>query len=111
MINSFENKVVGVCIIKELTNIPCPSCGSTRSVIALSNGSFIDAFLINPFGYLIVGIMLIAPVWIVFDLIIKKESFLTFYKKLEFNLQKPRVAIPLILLVVSNWIWNITKGL
>lgn len=109
--NLTENKSVDVCLIKHTTNIPCPSCGSTRSVISLAEGRFIDALLINPLGYLISIIMLLTPFWILTDVLTKKDTLLKFYQKTETYLKKPQFAIPLIVLVIINWIWNITKGL
>ena len=100
-----------VCLIKNVTGIPCPSCGSTRSVIAITHGNFFDALSLNPFGFLIAFIMLILPLWIILDILRRNDSLYSFYKRLETFLKKPRYAVPLILLVLLNWIWNITKGL
>ena len=63
------------CIMKRLTGIPCPSCGSTRSIILLIKGNFAEAFKLNPLGYIIALIMLIMPLWIIRDLIMRKNSF------------------------------------
>jgi hypothetical protein len=109
--NITETKSVEVCIIKQLTNIPCPSCGATRSVILLTKGDFIGAFNFNPIGYLVAMMMLITPIWIVVDIIKSTKTLFNFYLKIETYLKKPKIAIPLILLVIINWIWNITKGL
>ena len=109
--NITENKSVEVCLIKHLTNIPCPSCGSTRSVISLTKGDFIGALYFNPIGYLVTIIMLIAPIWIIADTIKRTKTLFDFYLKTETYLKRPKIAIPLILLVIINWIWNITKGL
>mgnify|MGYP006179307239 CR=1 FL=1 len=105
------SKAVGVCIIKQVTNIPCPSCGTTRSVVSLTKGDIIEALNINPLGFLVAFIMLLAPFWIIADLLTKNSTLFDFYQKLETYLKKPKYAIPLILLVIINWIWNITKGL
>lgn len=105
------NKTVEVCLLKHATDIPCPSCGSTRSVVSLLNGRYGDAFLLNPLGYVIALIMLIAPVWMAVDLTRKSNSLFNFYQKLEAGLRKPKYAILLLLLIMLNWIWNITKGL
>lgn len=105
-----EHKSVEVCLIKHVTNIPCPSCGSTRSIISLTKGNFVEAFYLNPIGYIIALIMLIAPIWIIADIILRKNSLFVCYQKIESHLRKPKYAIPLILLVIINWIWNITKG-
>jgi hypothetical protein len=109
--NITEKKSVEVCLIKHVTNIPCPSCGSTRSVISLTKGDFIGALNSNPIGYLVAIIMLIAPIWIITDTIKKTKTLFDFYIKIETYLKRPKIAIPLTLLVIINWIWNITKGL
>lgn len=109
--NFTEKQSVEVCLIKHVTNIPCPSCGSTRSVISLTKGDLIGALNSNPIGYIVAVIMLIAPIWIIADTVKRTKTFFDFYLKLETYLKKPKIAIPLILLVIINWIWNITKGL
>lgn len=106
-----DNPSVEVCIIKHTLNIPCPSCGSSRSVISLLNGNFTEAGLINPLGYLIAIIMVSTPLWIAYDLSTKRKTLFEFYQKTESFLKKPLYATPLILLVIINWIWNITKEL
>jgi len=55
--------------------------------------------------------MLVAPIWIVADMIFRDNSLFKCYQKIENQLKKPKYAIPLILLVIINWIWNIKKGL
>lgn len=109
--NITENTSVEVCLIKHTTSIPCPSCGSTRSIISLTKGNLVEAFGINPIGYVVAIIMLFAPVWIIADMILRNNSLFKFYQIIEHHLKKPKYAIPLILLVIINWIWNITKGL
>ena len=108
--NVNENKSLDICLIKIATNIPCPSCGSTRSVVSLIKGNFVEAFDLNPIGYIVALIMLIAPVWIIVDIILRNNSLFVCYQKIESHLKKPKYAIPLILLVIINWILNITKG-
>lgn len=104
-------KPIEVCLIKRFTNIPCPSCGSTRSILSLTKGNFNEAFSINPMGFLIALIMFLSPLWIIADIAIKKNTLFNFYQRLETHLKRVRFAIPLLLIVIVNWIWNITKGL
>ena len=106
-----KNNSVEVCAIKYVTNIPCPSCGSSRSVISLLKADFIGAFKFNPLGYLIAVIMLITPIWAVTDIMKKKQTLFDFYLKIEKYIRNPNIAIPLILLIITNWIWNIVKEL
>lgn len=109
--NRAENKSLEVCWIKCTTNIPCPSCGTTRSVISITDGNFRKAFEYNPIGFIISLIMIISPTWIISDVIFKNNSFYKCYVFFEFQLKKPKYATPLILLVIVIWVWNITKGL
>lgn len=99
------------CLIKHVTDVPCPSCGATRSVISLTQGNFIEALYINPIGIIVAGIMVITPLWILFDLLKRRSTLFDFYQKAESHLRRPQYAVPLILLVVANWVWNIIKGL
>jgi hypothetical protein len=108
--NTFE-KPLEACIVKNITTIPCPSCGSTRAIIALAKGNVIEALHINPMGFLVAFIMFFAPLWILADLLTSRRSLFDFYQKIETNLKNPKIAVPLILLVVLLWVWNITKGL
>lgn len=108
---SNTNSGIEICTFKRLTTLPCPSCGSTRSVIALLTGDFQKALLINPLGILIAVVLLVLPFWLLYDLILKKETFLKFYKDAEQFLRIPKIALLFALLVLINWIWNIIKDL
>lgn len=101
----------GVCLFKRITNIPCPSCGSTRSVLSLLKGDILGALYWNPFGILIMTVLTVAPFWIIYDLISRNSTFLNVYLKGELLLKRKWIALPAILLVLCNWIWNISKGL
>lgn len=106
-----EESTVSLCPIKNVTGYPCPSCGSTRAVLLLLKGEFVQSLWLNPFGIIVAGIMAVFPVWILTDIVLKKESFLNAYKKAETIIRKPGLAIILILFVVLNWIWNLYKNL
>jgi len=101
---------VNTCLFKNLTTIPCPSCGSTRSVIYLLQGRFADAFLLNPIGYLFIPFLTLTPTWIVIDWISNKDTLYKFYRKTELFIQKKTVSWLLIILILVNWIWNIVKN-
>jgi len=100
-----------VCLFKYLTNIPCPSCGSSRSVMAILNGDIHEAVWLNPLGFLILAIMIISPFWITGDVLLNRSSFLHFYQYIEILFKQKRIAIPAIMIVLINWIWNIKKNL
>jgi len=99
------------CLFHKITHIPCPSCGSTRSVLLLLNGDLSGAFYANPFGFIIFTALVLLPLWLVFDCIFRKDSFFRFYKNTETALRKKYIAIPALAIVIINWIWNIHKYL
>lgn len=106
-----ENDMFRVCIIKNATGFPCPSCGTTRAFALLLKGQLIESVLVNPFGILVAIIMTIFPIWVLMDVVLKNETFLKVYKKSEDIIRKPWLAIVLLFLVLLNWIWNINKHL
>jgi hypothetical protein len=65
----------------------------------------------NPFGILSAAILLAVPVWLIYDLISKKQTLLDFYKKAEQTMSIRWIAILLVALVLANWMWNIYKHL
>lgn len=101
----------GVCLFKQVTGIPCPSCGTTRSVLSILKGDILEGILWNPFGIIIILILFIFPVWIILDVLSRKDTLFNVYNQTELFLKRKWIAIPAILLVLVNWIWNIVKGL
>ena len=97
------------CLFRKITGIPCPSCGTTHSVLSIIKGDFGVAFYQNPFGFLLAMMLVVIPVWIIIDLITRRESFLLFYKRAENFLRMRWVAIPAIILVLVIWILNIIR--
>ena len=102
---------LSLCMIKDVTGYPCPSCGSTRAIKLLFQQRWFDSLYMNPFGIIVALMMVTVPIWIVIDLVFKKETFFKAYKKTEAIIRKPWIAIVLILLVLLNWIWNLYKNL
>lgn len=100
-----------VCLIRHFVHIPCPSCGSTRSVLALMQGDLAGGLYWNPLGFVIFSVLVIAPFWIGYDLLLKKDTLYHFFRLFEETLKRKWVAIPAILLILINWAWNIVKGL
>jgi len=106
-----DGQWAGTCPFRHVTGMPCPSCGSTGSVLSLISGDIGAALYSNPAGFLIATIMFIIPLWIIVDLLSRKSTFHRFYINAEKRLANRRLAIPAVLLVVVNWIWNFYKYL
>lgn len=100
-----------VCLIKTVTGVPCPACGTTRAIDALLSGHLTGSVMLNPFGLFVFLAMVVIPAWILLDLFFGKTTFYAWYTRAESFLRKRYVAIPLVILVICNWIWNIYKGL
>lgn len=100
-----------LCFFKTVTGLPCPACGSTRSVLSLFNGNFSEALKINPLGFIIAAILMITPVWLLYDLTCGRSTLYNSYLEAERILRRRLIAAPLIVILLINWAWNIAKGL
>jgi hypothetical protein len=105
------NNTYTICFFRNTTGIACPACGSTNAVIALLKGNLLQAISINALSLIILPLLFILPIWIIYDLFTKKQSFYNCYNLAEQILKRKQVAIPIIILVLFFWIWNIKKHL
>ena len=103
------NSGMNLCLFKRVTGIPCPSCGTTRSLLYISKLEPGQALFANPFSFILAFAILVFPFWVLYDVVTRKSSFYTFYGNTESFIQKRWVALPLIVLVLANWFWNIHK--
>ena len=74
---NFSDSIEGhtVCLFKNTTGIPCPSCGSTRATLHLLHGRLMSSILINPFGILTNLLIIFSIFWMIIDIIKNKETF------------------------------------
>ena len=100
---------IDMCLFRRVTGLPCPSCGTTRSVLSISHLHFADALYYTPIGFIMVLGLLLLPLWIIADIVSRKSSFHRFYISSEVMVRKKWVAISLVCVVAGNWIWNIYK--
>ncbi|AXG74633.1 DUF2752 domain-containing protein [Flavobacterium arcticum] len=106
-----KHSSMSACFFKNITGVPCPSCGNTRSILSLIKGNFNNAIFINPLGFIVAGIMFIFPFWLLYDISLKKNTLHKSYLYFEKTIKIKPIAIVLIILLIANWIWNIQKGL
>lgn len=112
ILDYFNSSEITVCPFKLVAGYPCPSCGTTRSITALLHGNILEAFMINPLGIVSSLLILSVVILLTLDLLTKKDYYFRVYCQVEKFLQTHQVfSIVLILLVITNWIWNISKGL
>jgi len=109
---SQHSAMPSVCLFKEVTGLPCPSCGTTRSLLLLMNGEFRASLLMNPLGLLLAAAIVVIPVWIAVDVLRRNDSFFRRYVQMEQLLLRNRpLAVAAAAIVALNWFWNIAKGL
>ncbi len=99
-----------LCIIKNISGYPCPSCGIRSGIGYLIKLDFYRAVVQNPLSVIVILGGVIIPVWIIRDLILKDISLYSFNRKTGAWLRKnPLIIVLLILLILVNWIWNFYK--
>jgi len=110
-LNTDKNIRLNLCWFKYISGIPCPACGTTRSVLLILHGAWAEALYLNPLGWIAALLLFIMPFWLGYDLIFKKESIYKSYYAMEQQFNNKKIALSLLLLVLFNWIWNIYKQL
>ncbi len=94
-------KYVDLCLFRRITRIPCPTCGSTRSVLSIFEGNFFQAFMFNPLLF-ITGF--------IFSIIFGAR--ILFAKKINMSFSKIEmkfVWIALVFLLLVNWVYVIAS--
>ncbi len=91
-----------LCAFKNLTGLPCPSCGSTRAAEALLAGHPVRAWLFNP---LVCTAIAVAGVVLAVRLVSARAI------RLEMSHREVHaVTAVLILLLLINWAYLILQG-
>lgn len=85
------------CFFKYLTNIPCPGCGLTRSILSILNLDLIKAIKYNVLGIPLFIIILFLNIYLIKDIIYNKKSTITLIYKILNNYK-----IIIILLIISE---------
>lgn len=112
LLDYYASANITLCPVKLVTGYPCPSCGTTRSISALFNGQVKDAFMINPLGIVSSIIIMAVLVLMLLDLVTKRDYYYKVYNQVEKFLQQHKAfSAILVILVILNWVWNISKGL
>lgn len=100
-----------LCYMQWLFHFPCPTCGITRSIIALTKGNISLSFYEHPLGIPAAIAMVIFPLWIISDWMQRRASFEQFTLSFFNTLQKKKYMVPFAGIFLCCWIWNIYKHL
>lgn len=97
---------VTVCIFKNVTGYPCPSCGVTTSIFEIGKLNFSEAFYANPLGFIVFPMVLILPALWAYDLLRGTDYFYRLFvwseKKIKHHIY---ISMPMVLLIILNWIY------
>jgi hypothetical protein len=108
---SNQNTIGTVCFFKNITHLPCPSCGITRAIILLMQGNFVASIEMNPLGLIVFCSMIIIPFFVLYDLYKKENYILKLYNSINQLFSQKKIAIPFFTFIIINWIWNMYKHL
>jgi hypothetical protein len=101
----FFSKLIALvppCPFHSITGLPCPSCGTTRSGILLSQFRVLEAFRTNPFFVLVcVGVAIWALSAFILHIMGKRMRIV------RFNESTPLIRVLLIGTILANWIYLI----
>ncbi|KAF3888506.1 MULTISPECIES: DUF2752 domain-containing protein [Nostocales] len=62
-----------VCPVRHFTGIPCPTCGMTRSFMAIARGNLEQAASENVFGIILFTSFFIAVIHVAVELLLKRQ--------------------------------------
>jgi hypothetical protein len=107
-----QERHLQVCLVKKITGLPCPSCGTTRGVIALLHGQVQTALWLNPLSTVALLAITGATLLLLADTLQPGRNRLgQAWNRIETTLRRPPVMIAFALLIAGNWIWNMIKAL
>lgn len=110
--HSMQEGGLTLCMFKNVTGIPCPSCGITRALLMLLAGEPEKSLMLNPLGIIAGLALLILPIWMIVDALTLKNTLAKVFFQAEHKLKTQKVLyIPLFACFLINWGWNIFKGL
>lgn len=96
-----------ICIIKNLTNIPCPGCGLGRATLAFFNGNFIQSFHYHILGIPLTTFIAVSFVALLIDAIKGTNRFM---EKID-QLITWKIYLLFLALTLLSWYINIQRGI
>ena len=103
----FERIPLPACLFHQITGIPCPTCGFTRTFRLMSRLRLLDGFLMNPVAALLFAFMVVFVVYAAVVLAFHTPRIrMHLHGRRELNIVRVLVAV----IVISNWIYLIAMG-
>jgi hypothetical protein len=94
------------CAFKTITGLPCPTCGVTRTIIALSRGDVDRAVFLNPLATIACAAGVIYLLYAAVVLTLRLPRF----RPTVSPAGARRARIAAIAAIATNWLWLIASG-
>ena len=95
------------CPLRDLTHLPCPTCGGTHAAVALTHGRLAEAFMSSP---LVAGGLVLFSFWLTAGLVTTLVP--AWRRELELRTREKRTARVLaVLIILCGWAWVIYRSL
>jgi len=106
----YDSSLSTVCIIKNLSGLPCPTCGVTDSMVFILNGDLLSAIEANAIGAPLVLLVLTLFVIGIYNLVVRKLTVSELYTGYEIWIKKNPWKVYLgVALISMNWLWVLFK--
>jgi len=92
------------CVFRAVTGIPCPTCGSTHSVVHLAQGEVSAAFMMNP----LTTVCLTAAVLVFFYSLVTLSFDLPKISIMLSSKEETTLRVCVIILILVQWVYLIT---
>lgn len=100
-----------VCPINRVTGIPCPSCGTSRTILQILEPDLIQSSLFNPLGIIVLTALVVFPIWTLRDLIRGERSMYRTAGAGEQLVRSNRILrYALLALIAAIWIGLLLQG-
>ena len=100
------NVQLPLCALKVLTGLPCPTCGLTRAVLAVTRGDLGAALFFNPLAVVAGTASMLYLAYAATVLVLRLPRFRPRLSPADARFAR---AISLLLLL-ANWVWLIATG-
>jgi hypothetical protein len=95
------------CPLRDLTGLPCPTCGGTHAAVSLAHGRLAEAFSTSP---LVAGGAILFALWLIAGVITTLVP--AWRRSIELSPGEKRTARVLAVLIgVCGWIWVIRQSI
>lgn len=102
LVPPFEQSRFTICLFKNFTGVPCPSCGMTRAFLFLGHGQILKASALNPLALPVAIVFLLQGV----RLMLRLATHSDYRLQLSRFLLRILLAI-VIIIVLGIWLFRI----